>query len=194
MAEPRLTDLSVGQLGKPTYSTELGWSFSSDLSLSKFPSNDSYHQANFIVAPKIQSLLPIEQWYPTSIVGAQEGRTSGASRSSLKDITKRYPELAPGIGAAVELARVSDNLGEEDVSGSLISIGRAIDHGSISGSRTPMILAMPCGDAGHILRICRPGFEKRGWGKDSGKLSRVACKGAHNRILNFALVYHRLML
>jgi RNA polymerase I-specific transcription initiation factor RRN6 len=42
-----------------------------------------------------------------------------------------------------------------------------VDSDSLSGSHTPQILAMPCGEAGHVLGLVRPCVERYGWGKHS---------------------------
>ena len=42
-----------------------------------------------------------------------------------------------------------------------------MDVGRTLGSRTTTLIATPCGEAGHVLRLIRPRIEKHGWGKQS---------------------------
>jgi RNA polymerase I-specific transcription initiation factor RRN6 len=66
------------------------------------------------------------------------------------------------------LARVHDLGGTElSLTGSLFTMGRAVDVDRISKSRRPRILCMSCGEAGHVLQLIKPSTEKRGWGTHS---------------------------
>ena len=84
-------------------------------------------------------------------------------------LVKNCPEVFPANVISTALAQEPSAIDIELSSnvGSLLEIGRAVDIDRVSGSRKPQILAMPCGEAGHILRLVRPCIESYGWGKQS---------------------------
>ena len=86
----------------------------------------------------------------------------------MKHLVRDHPELCAAKKEIVELYRSDSELGVEYEDGSLLSVGRAsVDHGTIAGPKNRLILAMPCGDAGHILRLVLPGIDQRNWGKQN---------------------------
>jgi RNA polymerase I-specific transcription initiation factor RRN6 len=81
---------------------------------------------------------------------------------------KSRPETFPGYTITSVLAKAHDAVRtEHSRSGSLLTVGRAVDADRISRSRRPRILCKPCGGAGHVLQLIKPDIERRGWGRYS---------------------------
>jgi RNA polymerase I-specific transcription initiation factor RRN6 len=109
------------------------------------------------IAPSIQA-IPERKQKPSSI-----------ARSYRQWSVKTLPEIFPANLITTPLAQAPSAIDIELSSnvGSLLGIGQAADSERVSGSRKPEIFAMPCGEAGHILRLTRPRIESYGWGKQS---------------------------
>ncbi len=90
----------------------------------------------------------------------------------MKWLMKAQPEVFPAIQIASSFALSTPRVDFTTHVGPLLIAGRAADVDRVSGSRTPRILAMTYGEAGHILRIIKPRTETRGWVPRTGaKLS-----------------------
>ncbi|KAE9375423.1 hypothetical protein N431DRAFT_402951 [Stipitochalara longipes BDJ] len=155
MTDHRVTDLSYGHLGKASYDTEENqWTFSS-------PKDQDQ---------RIQPLLPLTERIPPSFQDApkRDGIPSQVAKSQSKWLSKARPETFPANTITSALAKVHGvSQIELSRSGSLLTVGRAVDVDRVSRSRRPRILCMPCGGAGHILQLIRPSTERHGWGKHS---------------------------
>ncbi|KAF8863503.1 hypothetical protein BDZ45DRAFT_722283 [Acephala macrosclerotiorum] len=152
MTDHRVTDLSYGHLGKASYDTEENeWKFSVNLDQKSF----------------IQQLTPFKEWHPPSIRNIPQGKEppSAILKSQRRWLSKARPELFPANCLALNLSKEQSETSPHV--GSLLAVGRAVDPDRVSGSRTTRILAVPHGDAGHILRLIKPRAETRGWGKRS---------------------------
>jgi RNA polymerase I-specific transcription initiation factor RRN6 len=171
MADHPVTDLSYGHLGKASYDTEENeWKFSVDLNNSEHRYSFKLDSVNSATGSSIQQLVPFKEWLAPSIRQIPQGeqRPSDVLKLQLKWLAKMYPETFPADTLVAELSKV--DLSQKDVPmhiGSLLTVARAVDTDRVSGSRTTQILAVPCGDAGHILRLIRPRVEVRGWEKHS---------------------------
>ncbi|CZT06333.1 uncharacterized protein RCO7_03333 [Rhynchosporium graminicola] len=157
MTDHRVTDLAIGHPGKATYDPEeQEWRFSQ----------------TFTEESKIKQLLPFKEWISPSdqVPSYQDGRASLVILSQKRWLSKNLPETFPARSVASNLIRESFDLSAQvsPVLGSLLAIGRAHDPDRVSGFRRPQIVAMPCGAAGHMLRLIKPRIETRGWGKSSG--------------------------
>jgi len=103
----------------------------------------------------------------------KDGLPSQVAKSQTRWLSKTRPETFPANTITSALAKTHDaSQAELARSGSLLTVGRAVDVDRISKSRRPRIFCVPCGGAGHILQLIRPSTERRGWGKHSAaKLS-----------------------
>ncbi|CCU77268.1 hypothetical protein BGHDH14_bgh02802 [Blumeria hordei DH14] len=147
MADQNLRELSYGHAGIVAYDPEdRRWHFSSP-----------YDRGHKECVPSCMRDEPMDS-----------GRPSTFSRNQLRSLLKVHPELFPAkkilsnILATEQLEVLSSNQ-----LGGILAMGHATDVTRISGIRRPVIFAMPCGAAGHILRIVRPRQETRKWGKES---------------------------
>ncbi|TAQ88050.1 hypothetical protein B7494_g3615 [Chlorociboria aeruginascens] len=159
MTDHRVNDLSYGHLGEISYDIdEAKWIFTTDPS----------HGRQF------EQLQPFKQTIPPSVQDIretpEEGQTNSQQVSSqLKQLIKTRPEIFPGsdiisINARFALSTQSDSI---STTGTLLAIGFARDDGS-KRLRRVNIVAMPCGEVGHVLRLIKPRSEKHGWGRGTG--------------------------
>lgn len=176
MTDHRVTDLSYGHLGKASYDTEENqWTFSNTKDKGELPAEYCRNSTDQFVDQRIQQLLPLTEHFPSSFQNApkKDGISSQIAKSQLKWLFKNRPETFPANTVTSTLAK-AHGAGRTGLSrsGSLLTVGRAVDVDRISRSRRPRILCMPCGGGGHILQLIRPTPERRGWGKHSAaKLS-----------------------
>lgn len=95
-------------------------------------------------------------------------------QSQMKRIVKTRPEIFPAnvIASAFTNCSSATQPGYPTTYGQLIAVGGAVDADHQTEHRTHPIIAIPWGEAGHVLRFIRPQTEYRGWGKHSAlKLS-----------------------
>jgi RNA polymerase I-specific transcription initiation factor RRN6 len=87
----------------------------------------------------------------------------------MKWIVKYRPEIFPANAITSTFVRASStsHLKHPPSYSRLLAIGGAVDAGNQPGHRTDPIIAIPCGEAGHVLRLIRPQVEYRGWHKQS---------------------------
>ncbi|RDL39034.1 uncharacterized protein BP5553_03374 [Venustampulla echinocandica] len=146
MTDYRVTDLAFGHPGTASYDIEeKQWIFSAN------PSEQRIRQIS-----QFKERLPPSA--PTLLEG--DGKHSDRPKPQLKRLLKTYPEAVPGNEIASSLSKFSSLSQPEPLgdSGSLLAIGRA------AYSRNPSrIIALPCGEAGHVLRLIRLRAETRGW-------------------------------
>lgn len=91
---------------------------------------------------------------------------------------KKRPETFPGGILAANLSKDPlDATCKRSQTGTLMAIGGAADNHT-SGSRTALIIAIPCGEAGHVLKLVKPRPEKLGWESQNGV--RLSSMGATN--------------
>lgn len=132
--------------------------------------NTSKVFANTFVDQRIQQLLPLTERIPPSIqnVPKKNGTPSQITKSQSRWLLKNRPETFPANTITSVLAKAHDAVRTEHCrSGSLLTVGRAVDADRISRSRRPRILCKPCGGAGHVLQLIKPDIERRGWGRYS---------------------------
>lgn len=94
---------------------------------------------------------------------------------------KKRPETFPGGSLTANLSKNAlDATINHSKTSSLMAIGGAADinHTSSSGSKIALIVAIPCGEAGHILKLVKPRPEKLGWESQNG--IRLSLMGAKN--------------
>lgn len=126
------------------------------------------HTYSPITEQDIQSLFLVQEVVPASRKLVEHPSLPVAQRQ-LKKLVSDNPELcvARDFAAQFGLPRLQSE--PNFIQGGLFSVGRAYDRSKASKYRAPLLLAMPCGSTGHILRLIKPAIEKRGWGKQSGK-------------------------
>lgn len=99
--------------------------------------------------------------FPTS-----NGKPSDLPKSHLKRFVKECPELFPANDILSSLVKYEPKI-EAEVpthSGTLLATG-----GIYVRKRRSKLIALPCGEAGHILRIVRIQTRSRGWGGRRGR-------------------------
>ncbi|KAH8687824.1 RNA polymerase I-specific transcription initiation factor RRN6-like protein [Tricladium varicosporioides] len=141
--------LSYGYPGRASYDTEeKKWMFASN-------QNDEHH---------IRQLQHFKEHIPASLLEVPvDGETpSTASKNQLKYLVKTIPEVFPGNEIIASLAKPEPISQPEVGMGSLLAWGRAYENKHLS-----TILATPCGDAGHVLRLVKCRKDKRSW--ESGR-------------------------
>ncbi|QSZ33269.1 hypothetical protein DSL72_002857 [Monilinia vaccinii-corymbosi] len=166
MADHRATDLVHGHFGEFSYDVNEGqWSFSQDLS--------RIH--------RFQQLLPFAHCIPPSIPDIPKNGRGGLTIAAHTEwLTKKRPETFPGGSLAADLSKDPvDAIYKRSKTSTLMAIGGAVEinHGSLQ-SRIVFIIAMPCGEAGHVLKLIRPRPEKLGWDSKDGV--RLSLMGATN--------------
>lgn len=172
MADRRVPDLSYGHVGDASYDINEGkWNFSVDTSRSKL--SCTYIPSLFLKLSLDQifkQVAPFKETIPAAIrnVPKTTGKLQRITRSHMKWIVKARPEVYPANTIASTLAKSSVAQREYPPSyGQLIAIGGAVDADRRSGNRAHSVIAIPCGDAGHVLRLIRPQGEYHGWSKHS---------------------------
>ncbi len=90
------------------------------------------------------------------------------AKSQWRWLLKNRPEIFPANTITSVLAKAHDAVRtEHSRSGSLLTMGRAVDPDRTSRSRRPRIICKPSGGAGHVLELIKPDIERRGWGRYS---------------------------
>lgn len=124
------------------------------------------------LAPTFRQLLPFKQCQPPCSqdvhVHVQKAKKNSANvvRSQLKTLIKYKPEIFPAHQIASGFLKNTSS--GEDIpidNGQLLSVGGAVDVEHLPGYRTIPIIAIPHGEAGHVLRLIKPNLERRGWRK-----------------------------
>ncbi len=120
----------------------------------------------------VEQLLPFKEWISTSnhVTPRAEENASVVAQSHMRWISRNFPESFPASSIVTNLIKSSCETPPDTMTeaGSLLTIGCAYDSDRVSGIWRPQIIAIPCGAAGHILRLIKPRIETRGWGKQSG--------------------------
>ena len=155
MADQNFRELSYGHAGIVAYDPEdKRWHFSS-----------SYDRAL-----SVDQIQPSKECVPSCMRNEpmDTDKRSNFSRSQLRSLLRDHPELVPAkkILSNILATEPLEVLSSNELGG-ILAIGHATDVTRISGIRRPVIFAMPCGAAGHILRLVRPRQETRKWGKES---------------------------
>lgn len=157
MADHRANDLSYGHLGEATYDAdENQWGFSADPS----------HSHTF------QQILPFTKTQQSYINDSREPiekYIGNAAREQRRWLSKARPETFPANFISSTYSRDSSNIQAESSvpAGQLLAVGGAVDVSRMPAYRTEPIIAMPCGEAGNILRLLKPRVENYGWGIQS---------------------------
>jgi len=129
------------------------------------------HRLIFITDQSFQQILPFKQCVPPPSRSIPElpNVVNTIARLQLKGISKKRPEIIPARPLATAFA-IAPAATDSDIPtlGPLLALGRAVDADHAAGSRTAHILAIPSGEAGHVLKIIKPRVEKHGWGKRDG--------------------------
>jgi RNA polymerase I-specific transcription initiation factor RRN6 len=172
MADRRVPDLSYGHVGDASYDINEGkWKFSVDTSRSKLPY--TCRAGPFLklsLAQIFEQIGPFKENFAATIqnVPKTTRKLQTTAKSHMKWVVKTRPEVFPASTIISTLAKSSATQQEYPPSyGPLIAIGGAVDADRRSGDRTHSVIAIPCGDAGHVLRLIRPQVEYHGWGKHS---------------------------
>ncbi|KIN05550.1 hypothetical protein OIDMADRAFT_188861 [Oidiodendron maius Zn] len=154
MADRRVSDLSYGHLGDASYDIdERQWEFSVDTCHSQI-----FEQ----IAPFKESLPSIVPDIPKTV------RAHNFAQSQMKWIIKTRPELFPANVIASSFTKTSASRKDDIPSfGQLLAIGGAVEADRPTEQRTQPIIAIPSGEAGHVLRLVRAQTEYRGWRKQS---------------------------
>ncbi|PQE17769.1 hypothetical protein CJF31_00005492 [Rutstroemia sp. NJR-2017a BVV2] len=154
MTDHRVTDLVHGHLGQLSYDVnEQQWLFSKD------PTKVRH----------FEQLLPYKQCIPPSIRNiSSDGHIATHTASSQRTwLSKARPETFPAVTLAAHLAKDSSNTTFTRLSyGELLAVGGIVNRRS--NSRIPPIIAIPCGEAGHVLKLIKPRTERCGWDSQFG--------------------------
>lgn len=122
-------------------------------------------------AHRFQQLLPFAQCIPPSIRDIPDSGKIGSTiaHTQQKWLTKRRPETFPGGTLAANLSKDPvDAMFKRSKTSTLMAIGGAADINHRSNSKTAFIIAIPCGEAGHVLKLLKPRPEKLGWESQNG--------------------------
>jgi RNA polymerase I-specific transcription initiation factor RRN6 len=96
-------------------------------------------------------------------------------------LAKARPELFPAneVAAAILATPSTSHPSLPPIFGHLLAIGKAVDADQKNQSRKTTLIAMPCGEAGHALRLIRPHSDKYAWGAGSAaRLSLIDIKSS----------------
>lgn len=87
----------------------------------------------------------------------------------MKWIVKSRPEIFPANLIASAFTKCSSAILTDTATtyGQLLAVGGAVDADHQTQHRTHPVIAIPWGEAGHVLRFIRPQTEYRGWGTHS---------------------------
>jgi len=118
----------------------------------------------------IRQILPFIECLPPSTQKApqEDENASVIAKSQLKWLLKIHPEIFPGNEIAASLAKPAPAPGFSSGSGTLMALGKAVDSNRLSGQFMPSIVAIPCGEAGHVLRLIRLRTQKYAWETQNG--------------------------
>jgi RNA polymerase I-specific transcription initiation factor RRN6 len=84
-------------------------------------------------------------------------------------LSKNRPETFPAVTIAAHLAKDSSNATFTRLNyGELMAVGGMVDGDRRSNSRISPIIAIPCGEAGHVLRLIKLRTERHGWDTQYG--------------------------
>jgi RNA polymerase I-specific transcription initiation factor RRN6 len=101
-------------------------------------------------------------------MGKTTKRPPKVAQSQMKWAIRTRPETFPANVIASALAKTSATQTDYPLSyGQLVAVGYAVDADHQIEHRSRPIIATPCGEAGHVLRLIRPQAEHRGWRKQS---------------------------
>ncbi|CAG8958326.1 hypothetical protein HYFRA_00000682 [Hymenoscyphus fraxineus] len=150
MTDHRPTDLGYGHPGKATYDTEeRQWVFS----------------INRLGEQNIQQISAFEEYVPPSIksLPPNNGKRSDLPKNKLNKFMKGCPENFPANEVLSSLMKYEPKLEAETPThfGTLLAIGGIYVQDK---KRRSQIIALPCGEAGHILKIIRVQTRNRSWG------------------------------
>ncbi|KAJ8062355.1 hypothetical protein OCU04_008899 [Sclerotinia nivalis] len=153
MTDHRATDLVHGHFGEFSYDiNEEQWLFSQDV--------NRVH--------RFQQLLPFTQCISPSIRDIP-GNGKLIARTQQRWLTKKRPETFPGGTLTANLFKDTlDATLNRFKTSTLMAIGGAADVNHTSGSKIAPIVAIPCGEAGHVLKLVKPRPEKLGWESQNG--------------------------
>lgn len=169
MTDHRLTDLSYGHLGESSYDIgQSQWEFSV-----KHTTGWSYRfsrkaSIDGFLGPAFQQLLPFKQCEPPCDQKAPKTgqKSSNVVRAQMTALVRSRPEVFPAYNLASTLCRRnSSHQGLPITNSQLFSLGGAVDIEHLPGYRTIPIIAIPHGEAGHVLRLIQPSVERHGWQK-----------------------------
>ena len=180
MADHRVTDLFYGHLGELRYdSNKSTWTWSRALFSCIRRPGKRYEWLTFGADAHAEVLQNFEQYAPSTIQHVPERRTKASSiaREVLRRITRCYPEVFPANMTITGAPRLTSEIDAPHRIGALLSVGSAVDYANASGSRRPQVIAMPCGEAGHILKLIRPRYASLGWGPQSAATLRLIGPG-----------------
>ncbi|PQE30351.1 hypothetical protein CJF32_00008322 [Rutstroemia sp. NJR-2017a WRK4] len=156
MTDHRVTDLVHGHLGQLSYDVnEQQWLFSKD------PTKVRH----------FEQLLPYRQCIPPSIRNiSSDGHIATHTASSQRTwLSKTRPETFPAATLAAHLAKDPSNTTFTRLNyGELLAIGGIVDRDHRSNSRISPIIAIPCGEAGHVLKLIKLQTERYGWDPQFG--------------------------
>ncbi|ESZ91686.1 hypothetical protein SBOR_7943 [Sclerotinia borealis F-4128] len=166
MTDHRATDLVHGHFGEFSYDiNEEQWLFSQDLT--------KIH--------RFQQLLPFAQSIPPSIrtIPGNGKVDSTIAHKQQRWLAKKRPETFPGASLAANLLKDFPNATfKRSNTSTLMGIGGAANVNRTFGSKIVLIVAIPCGEAGHVLKLVKPCSEKVGWESQNGV--RLSLMGATN--------------
>ncbi|EPE27311.1 hypothetical protein GLAREA_03226 [Glarea lozoyensis ATCC 20868] len=152
MTDRKPTDLSYGHPGQATYDVEeKQWIFS----------RSPEHQQEF------RQISPYKECFPASIQNLPQTTQlpSVESKFQLKKILKANPDFVLAKDILSTLVKF-EKLGlsnPPDRSGNILATGYAD-----SPSKNSRFIALPCGEAGHILKLVRLRKQALAWGSRSG--------------------------
>lgn len=118
----------------------------------------------------IRQIQPFTECLPLSTQKAlqEEENASVTAKSQLKWLLKSHPETFPGNEIVASLLKAPQATGFSSDFGTLMAIGQAVDTDRLSGRSRPLIAAIPCGEAGHVLRLIRLRTQKYSWEAQNG--------------------------
>lgn len=153
MTDHRATDLVHGHFGEFSYDiNEEQWLFSQDV--------NRVH--------RFQQLLPFAQCIPPSIRDIP-GNGKLIARTQQRWLTKKRPETFPGGSLTANFSKdTRDATLNRFKTSTLMAIGGAADYNHTSGTKIALIVAIPCGEAGHVLKLVKPRPERLGWDSQNG--------------------------
>lgn len=156
MTEPRLADLSYGQLGGATYDIERQeWHFNRRPGIVR-----QLH----LVGESIVTIQP-----STEIVPSLPNLSAAGRAHNIKELAGAYPELVPSIPLLSELVQISEAIvnassTHDPAVSQLLVFGKAADlDNQRSGARTVALAAIAGGDAGEAVKLVRLQHEYLGW-------------------------------
>lgn len=118
----------------------------------------------------IRQIQPITECLPlsTQTTPREEKHGSVIAKSQSKGLSKSHPEMFPGNEIIASLVNAPQAPNFSSDFGTLMTIGQAVDSDRLSGQSRPSIAAIPCGEAGHVLRLVRLRTQKYSWEAQNG--------------------------